>query len=96
MNVAYLIMFVPFVAGCAIGVWQSRTGSYRGIGGWVGLGILAILSGGLVISGSTGSESAAMSFGASLMFAFLVLLLAGLGAGLGRFLGRKGKGSDAA
>jgi hypothetical protein len=92
MSTALVIILAAIIAGIAFTrSYGSTVEAKRSNAGWYGLGILALLFAGLLISGQAGNEPAAYGFGIALSLALPIMLLAGLASAIGRAV-RKRKG----
>jgi hypothetical protein len=76
----------------AVGVlyrrYRAKRPHEKGRAGWVGFGVLAILSAGLFFAARAGSESLTWFFGLSLMAAVPIMLFVAIGSAVGSLFGR--------
>lgn len=94
MDSAYFTLAIVAAIGVSYGLLRERHASRTGRGGWIGLGVLAVLFFGLVVSGQMGHQSLAWFFGLALMAAISIMLFLAIGSAIARALRRDKDGNE--
>jgi len=93
LSVAILVLAsVIAVAGYVHGL-RSSAGKRRSKAGFYGLGLLAFLLAGLLISGQAGNDPAAFGFGIAVSLALPGMLLFGIFSAIGQAIRNRSGGS---
>jgi peptidoglycan/LPS O-acetylase OafA/YrhL len=93
MDRGYFTLLAIVAVGVAYGLYRARRPPRTSRSGWVGLGVLGVLSAGLFLAAQAGSESLTWPFGLSLMAIVPIMFFLAIGSAVGSFLGR-GKGKN--
>lgn len=80
---AYICLAIVATIGAVYGLLRGKRSSQKSRGGWIGLGILALLFLGLVIAGEMGNQSLAWFLGLALMAALPIMLFLAIGSAIG-------------
>ena len=88
MDRKYFPLIAIVAIGVAYGLYRGRRPSPKNNGGWLNLGILAVLLAGLLIAAQVGNEFLTWFFGLSLMAIVPIMFFLAIGSAMGRRLGR--------
>lgn len=91
MDPAYITILLLLAVGIVYGIRKKKPApAKKSSDGWKGLGVLGVLTGGLIVASTMGNEGLTWIFGLSLMAAVPIMIFFAIGSAIGARFRRGG------